>query len=652
MMTRRNLSWLTIFQSMVVIAFAEPALIVVDSPLDYQVIQRRVAGSVVEVRGVLPVAADVVEVRLGDRAWQKLGVRGDGALDFEGSIASPAGGWYRLEVRARSGEEIIAEAVVAHVGVGEIFVIAGQSNSANHGAEKQVVKSEMVSTFDGKAWRIAHDPQPGASGGGGSFVPAFADAMVEKFQVPIGIVATGVGATSVREWLPKGARFPNPPTILNKVTELPGGGWESKGDTFSNFVRRAKSLGPNGFRAVLWHQGESDANQRDASRTLAGKLYMDYLTQVIKESRRELGWVFPWFVAQASYHNPGDVGSPDIRAAQRALWDSGMALEGPDSDALVGENRDNGGKGVHFSAVGLKAHGQAWAEKVAPWLQKKSGLKVFILAGQSNMEGQGVVAMDHEQHYNSGKGNLVWSMTNSASKDKMKHLRDADGGWAVRDDVEISFKAKGKLRRGGVTIGYTGYGGESHIGPELQFGHVIGDHFAEPVLLIKTAWGGKSLHKDFRPPRSGGEVGPYYKQMIEEVRAALGDQTYELCGFVWMQGWNDMVSKEATAEYATNLVNLAKDIRAEFDSAGLPFVVGELGNGGPAKEGSGMQLFRVAQKIGTAQIERSVFVPTTDFARPKELSPNMGHGHHWFGNAESYFLVGDALGHAMIEALK
>jgi hypothetical protein len=267
------------------------------------------------------------------------------------------------------------------------------------------------------------------------------------------------------------------------------------------------------------------------------------------------------------------------------------------------------------------------------------------------MEGQGVVAMDHPEYYNGGKGNLVWSMAHSTSKEQMQHLRDANGNWVVRDDVEISFKTKGNVRRGKLTIGFTGYGGASHIGPELQFGHVVGDHFDQPVLLIKTAWGGKSLHKDFRPPSSGGEVGSYYSQMIEEVRAALGNLPHELCGFIWMQGWNDMVSKDATEEYATNLVNLANDIRTEFESPLLPFVVGELGNGGPAKDGSGMQRFREAQRAGTAKIDRAIFVPTADFARPKELSPNVGHGHHWFGNAESYFLVGDALGRAALELL-
>ena len=280
----------------------------------------------------------------------------------------------------------------------------------------------------------------------------------------------------------------------------------------------------------------------------------------------------------------------------------------------------------------------------------KGPVKVFLLAGQSNMEGQGVVSMDDPKGYNCGQGNLVWSMEHSVSKERMKHLRDAQGNWVVRDDVVITFKAGGQVRKGGLTIGYTGYGGSSHIGPELEFGHVMGDFLDEPVLLIKTAWGGKSLHKDFRPPSSGGETGPYYTQMIQEARAALadlGDAKYEFCGLVWMQGWNDMISKEATEEYAKNLVNLAKDVRAEFKSPNLPMVIGELGNTGPAKEGSGMDLFRQAQRAGAEKIPHALFVPTTAFARPKDLSPNVSHGHHWFGNAESYFLVGEALAEGM-----
>lgn len=629
------------------------------SPSDYQVVQRTNPhfGRLM-VTGKLsnPVAGSAVLMgQYDEEGWCDIGELEKGESSFNMEFRMTEGGWHRLEVQVRNGDEILGEAVVAHVGVGEVFVIAGQSNSANHGEEKQKVEAGMVSTFDGKKWRVANDPQPGASGRGGSFIPPFAEALAKQFKVPVGIIATGVGATSVREWLPKGERFPNPPTITNKVVSHPEGGWMSNGEVYQNFISRAKSQGRYGFRAVLWHQGESDANQKDESRTLSGELYQESLGKLIEATWKDLDWNCPWFVAQASYHNPDDTGSEEIRAAQKALWKSGLALEGPDTDSLVGDLRGRGGKGVHFSGKGLKAHGAAWAAKVGPWLAKQLKRKhtiVYLLAGQSNMQGQGVVSMNHEKYYNGGKGNLVWSMEHSASKDKMKHLRDADGKWVVRDQVQVSFKQKGKVRKGPLSVGFTGYGGDSHIGPELQFGHYVGDYHDDcDILLIKTAWGGKSLFKDFRPPSAGGETGEYYKMMISEIRAELkqmAPDVYTIEGFVWMQGWNDMVSKEATAGYAENLVHLVEDVRKEFKLPGLPVVVGELGNGGEAKPGSGMDLFRKAQKEGVEGIELTAFVGTKEFARPAELSPNTGHGHHWFGNAESYFLVGDALARTLI----
>jgi len=78
----------------------------------------------------------------------------------------------------------------------------------------------------------------------------------------------------------------------------------------------------------------------------------------------------------------------------------------------------------------------------------------------------------------------------------------------------------------------------------------------------------------------------------------------------------------------------------------MPVVVGQLGNGGPVTGGD-MFEFRKAQEEGTKQIKSALFIKTTDFARPPELSPNPGHGHHWYGNAESHFLIGDALGEGM-----
>ena len=303
-------------------------------------------------------------------------------------------------------------------------------------------------------------------------------------------------------------------------------------------------------------------------------------------------------------------------------------------------------------------------------------VKVFILAGQSNMVGHGVVDLNDPKDYNGGKGTLVEVMKDPAKKARFAHTKNADGTWKVRDDVFVWFQTTGEydedqtenkgLKKGGLTIGFTGYQGDPHhIGPEFQFGHVLGKAFDEPVLLIKTAWGGKSLHKDFLPPtsadRADAEVGPFYIKMLEEIGAAmthasieipeLKDLNLEISGFVWQQGWNDMVDDEATATYESNLENLIEDIRKQFGIPNLPFVIGELGNGG-RKANPKMRKFRAAQaSAGEYGITNVEFVKTASFARPAEESPNVGHGHHWFGNAESYFLVGDALGNSMVDLM-
>jgi putative heme-binding domain-containing protein len=291
-------------------------------------------------------------------------------------------------------------------------------------------------------------------------------------------------------------------------------------------------------------------------------------------------------------------------------------------------------------------------------------LKVFILAGQSNMEGQAVADLEGKD-YNGGKGTLLHLLKDPAKAALFKHLCTDKGGWAVRDSVWVRYQPeKGPVKAGPLTLGYTPYGGRHHFGPELQFGHVIGNHCGGQVLLIKTAWGGKSLYKDFRPPSSGGEVGPYYTKMLADIRTALADLKkdfpkydgagYELAGFVWYHGWNDGVDpKNAVPGYEQNLANLIKDVRNDLKAPNLPVVIGELT--GPWVDAPGAwKTLRQAQAAAAARPDFKgtvLFVETHDFVRKPEDSPNPGHGHHEFGNAETYFLVGDALGQGMKKLL-
>jgi hypothetical protein len=393
--------WFFAFLWLVPIAILHAAELEILSPREYQVVQRRTPSiGTLRITGRLsentPQDA-YLEARLSDRGneadWQRLESRMVGR-DISAMLEAPAGGWKKLEVRVSNGGTQVAQATVEHVGIGEVFLIAGQSNSANHGERKQAPRTDRVVAFDGLNWQIANDPQPGASGKNGSFIPAFGDAIVERLNVPIGIVVCGIGATSVREWLPKDSRFPNPPTLVGRVEQTSEGEWISKGEAFDGLAERLKWLGPYGYRAVLWHQGESDANQKDPSRTLPGSLYREYLEKIIRESRAQAGWNIPWIVAQVSYHVPGDESSPDIRHAQESLWKDGIALEGPDTDALQGELRERNGQGVHFSEKGLRVHGEKWAEKVLAWINEPI---VSRLTVDSDFEGGNVEVVELDQ---------------------------------------------------------------------------------------------------------------------------------------------------------------------------------------------------------------------------------------------------------------
>lgn len=314
---------------------------------------------------------------------------------------------------------------------------------------------------------------------------------------------------------------------------------------------------------------------------------------------------------------------------------------------------------VILASLLLSALGSA-----VPAADPPAPVKVFILAGQSNMEGQAVADLDGK-YYNNGKGTLKALLADPARGERFKHLARGNAKkpeWVVRENVRVWYQPeKQPLKVGPLGLGFTPYGGKHHFGPELQFGHVVGDRLKEPVLIIKTAWGGKSLAKDFRPPSSGGEVGPYYTKMIENVRLALANlakdhkefagRGYELAGFVWYHGWNDGVDpKNAVPEYEKNLVNLIKDVRRELKSPRLPVVVGEL-TGPWVKAPGSWDTLRKAQAAAAATPEFKgtvAFVETRDFVRAPEDSPNPGHGHHEFGNAETAFLVGNALGKGML----
>lgn len=301
-----------------------------------------------------------------------------------------------------------------------------------------------------------------------------------------------------------------------------------------------------------------------------------------------------------------------------------------------------------------------------------AAVKVFILAGQSNMEGQGFIAADPKR--NGGKGSLEFLAKDPATAAKFAPLLDAAGKWRVRDDVFISYLD----RKGPLTVGYGAK--ETQIGPELGFGWVTGDAFKEPVLLIKCAWGGKSLAVDFRPPSAGkppyslGEkqdaalaqdptpLGKYYRETLALTKAALArvkelvpgsDGKYEVVGFGWHQGWNDRINDKFNAEYESNMAHFIRDMRRDLGVPKLPFVIAETGMTGPGEtHPRALSLMKAQAAVAErAEFKGNVaFVGTKSFWREKEVSPS-SQGYHWNTNAETYWLIGEAMGQAMLQLL-
>ncbi|MBL7154103.1 MAG: hypothetical protein ISS79_10315 [Phycisphaerae bacterium] len=291
----------------------------------------------------------------------------------------------------------------------------------------------------------------------------------------------------------------------------------------------------------------------------------------------------------------------------------------------------------------------------------KSPVKVYILVGQSNMEGKGTIKHLEQVVSENPKayGNLK-----------------SNGKWAKRDDVRIDYLGnRGKRKKGKLTVGYGSP--EDRIGPELGFGNLVGDTIKHPVLIIKYAVGGRAIAMEFRPPSSGPidpktipekmqqeiesgkrNPGDEYRKMMAHIKNVLGNikeslpgydaGSVELAGFVWFQGWNDQYNGFEN-HYQSNMANFIRDVRKELKSPSLPFVIGGMGQGGD-KPMYKSAIIRKAQ-AATAEMEEFKknnvrYVPTA----PYWIEGKQGDGgYHYNGNAEIFLLIGRAFGKAVLE---
>jgi len=258
---------------------------------------------------------------------------------------------------------------------------------------------------------------------------------------------------------------------------------------------------------------------------------------------------------------------------------------------------------------------------------------VFLMAGQSNMEGYGPLD-------DADAGD--WPLSGSLSALIASGAEDGSI-LSTRDDVWVHFDsdsvvhAPGFLEPGfGASVGF--------IGPELGFGEVLGNAWEEPIVLYKTATGGTTLGLDWRPPSAGGPVGPLYERMItgfqsflaSEIAASfpkqLAERGYRVAGFVWLQGWNDQFEDGFVEQYEDNLVALVQDVRSVLQLTSLPALIVE----GPTLLDE-LRSARVAAvaRLNAEQADSAFIVETNDLV-DEDLEGNF----HFHFNAKNYLEVG------------
>lgn len=336
-----------------------PAAVTVQGPRTREIVQRGVNNTAsISIQGAFTGSPDSIEARMvvmpgtGNTgigtAWTTVATS-PVAGAYSGTLSGvTAGGWYQLEVRPVTGGEPGNTVTVPRVGIGDIYITCGQSNAANDGSPPAVVLDDRVSAwnhFTG-AWTKAADPMPGASSGGGSVWTRLGDLLAARDNVPIAFACLAQGATTVSQWTPASNQYY--PRVRAAVRNFP----------------------VNGFRAVLWHQGESDS----VAGTSAA-LYQVRISAIIQQSRADAGWTVPWYLAEASFHPSSSLTQeePVVAGQRRVIHGDPLVFPGPVTDDfhLEGKLSDT----VHFNSAGFADHANQWAGVLGgnPSLALKNG---------------------------------------------------------------------------------------------------------------------------------------------------------------------------------------------------------------------------------------------------------------------------------------
>jgi len=318
-------------------------------------------------------------------------------------------------------------------------------------------------------------------------------------------------------------------------------------------------------------------------------------------------------------------------------------------------------------------------------------VKVFIIMGQSNTLEMGHVHGDKD-------GSLEHAVK---VEGLYPFLVDDAGAWTVRKDVRnvsVMTGRKGVYRNEWLTVE-----GKGKIGMEIGIGNALGTYFDEPVMVLKSSIGNRSLGWDLlppgserfeftqfdkkqnkevtyvypaykdevrhgrwekgnvpEPPKHGWYAGKQYDDDVANAKKILADlpkyypeaTKFEVAGFLWWQGDKDWRDAGHAQRYEKNLVTLIAALRKDFNAPNAKFVTATLG-----------QTPKDSTKVTEKQILDAMFAISDAKKHPDlkgdvatvythPLSMGSASGSHYGGNAKTYLNVGLGMGQAMVDLFK
>ncbi|MFD2570973.1 sialate O-acetylesterase [Spirosoma soli] len=336
------------------------AQLTISTPVPRMVFQRDLVNQAsVLVAGLAPSSAITIEARFVPLAvnqgavtpWTPLAFL-PGSKAFRGSVTVSAG-WYRLDVRAKSGSATLAQTQVNRVGVGEVFVVAGQSNAYGGFERVPGATEDRVSCLDFRQDSLSEQLLPlrfSYISEGTAIGPSqpphlwgmLGDKLVQRLNVPVLFLGSALGGTSSTEWQQS--------AIGNIGTDYRSSVYRRLGVALLHYVLRT------GARAVLWHQGETDIKTDNQT-------YFNNVKAVIDKSRQQIGNVsIPWMVSRASYIN--NETNPNVIAAQnRLIAELANVFPGPSTDDIIGP--DNRPDNIHMKGPGLLQFTDRWNQSLS-----------------------------------------------------------------------------------------------------------------------------------------------------------------------------------------------------------------------------------------------------------------------------------------------